>query len=995
MITNITPDILKERSFQTLIKEYLVNDNGYQESFNNGYDKNYAIDVECLFSFLEITQEKQINRLKEIYKTNFRSKVLNNLDRELRTRGSIDVLKHGIKDYGVKLDLAYFKPPTDLNPDQFILYQKNILSVTEELNYIDEKRIDLVIFLNGIPIITMELKNPLTGQTYKNAIKQYKENRKSTEQLFKFKERSIVNFAIDTDVAYMTTNLNGEKTVFLPFNKGVGDGGGNPEVEGKLKTHYIWEEILKKAVLLEIIHKFTYVQKKEETLENGDKLTKETVIFPRYHQLDVVRKILHHAKDNGSGQRYLIQHSAGSGKTNSITWLTHRLASLHDNNNNIIFNGVIVVTDRKVLDQQLQDSIYQLEHKIGLVAKIDESSSQLADEIEKGTKIIISTIQKFPYILEKVAGTQGKKYAIVIDEAHSSTSGRNIMALKEALSLEEAANIASSEEEEEVDAEDKINKELERFVDRDNVSFFAFTATPKGTTLRMFGTQGQDGKYYPFHIYSMKQAIEEGFILDVLQNYMTYKMYYNVNKKIEDDPTFDKSRATKSIVKYVSLHPHNISQKTEIIIEHFRNYTMKKIGGEAKAMLVTASRLHAVRYKLAFDEYIKRKGYHDLKTLVAFSGTVKDNNLEFKESQMNNGILESQLPQEFDKDECRVLIVANKYQTGFDQPKLHTMFVDKKLSGVKAVQTLSRLNRIYPGKEDTFVLDFVNEPDDIKAAFMPFYKVTVLNNDIEPNEIYTLERSIYDKKVINREDVILFTEIFYKDKHSKADISTMNNCVNNSVKRIEEFTKEETIEFKSLLSKFMNLYNLIIQVAPIVDSDLHRLNVYLRFLIKKIEVASTGGIDITDKVLLQYYKLEKKTEGAIYLKDGEDQGVDINVSGGGKVAEEQVDYLSNIIDKLNQRFGTNFSGSEKLAVEQISNNLKANKELEIKAKVNSYEVFKHAFEPTFLDGVIQEYDKNQEFYGKILQDEAFRSKLMDLLMLDIYATFKGNETAQI
>lgn len=992
MITSITPDILKESSFQTLIKEYLVNDNGYAESFNNSYNKDLAIDIECLFSFLEITQEKQINRLKEIYKSNFRSKVLSNLYRELRTRGSIDVLKHGIKDYGVKLDLAYFKPPTDLNPDQYLLYKQNILSVTEELNYIEQKRIDLVIFLNGIPIITMELKNAFTGQTYKNAIKQYKENRKNTEQLFKFKERSIVNFAIDTDVAYMTTKLNGEKTVFLPFNKGIGDGGGNPEVEGKLRTHYIWEEILKKDTLLEIIHKFTYVEKKEETLENGDKLIKETIIFPRYHQLDVVKKILDHAQDNGSGQRYLIQHSAGSGKTNSITWLTHRLASLHDNENNIIFNGVIVVTDRKVLDQQLQDSIYQLEHKIGLVSKIDESSSQLADEIEKGTKIIISTIQKFPYILEKLAGTQGKKYAIVIDEAHSSTSGRNIMALKEALSLEEAANLAVSEEAEEVDAEDKINQELERFVDQDNVSFFAFTATPKGTTLRMFGTQGEDGKYYPFHIYSMKQAIEEGFILDVLQNYMTYKMYYNVNKKIEDDPAFDKSKATKSIVKYVSLHPHNISQKTEIIIEHFRNYTMKKIGGEAKAMLVTASRLHAVRYKLAFDEYIKRKGYHNLKTLVAFSGTVKDNDLEFKEPQMNKGISESQLPQEFDKDECRVLIVANKYQTGFDQPKLHTMFVDKKLSGVKAVQTLSRLNRIYPGKEDTFVLDFVNEPDDIKEAFMPFYKVTVLNNDIEPNEIYTLERSIYDKKVINREDVILFTEIFYKDKHSKADISIMNNCVNNSVQRIEDFTKEETIEFKSLLRKFMNLYNLIIQVAPIVDSDLHRLNVYLRFLIKKIEVASTGGVDITDKVLLQYYKLEKKTEGTIHLNDGEDQGVDIRVSGGGKVAEEQVDYLSNIIDKLNQKFGTKFSGSEKLAVEQISNNLKANKELEMKAKVNSYDVFKHAFEPTFLDGVIQEYDKNQEFYGKILQDETFRIKLMDLLMLDIYATFKGNET---
>lgn len=991
MITSITPDSLKEKSFQGLIKEYLINENGYMESFNSGYDKNYALDVDFLFSFLETTQAKQMNKLKEIYKTNYKNKILSNLAKELKTRGSIDVLKHGFKDYGVKLELAYFKPPTDLNPDQFILYQQNLLSVTEELIYIEGKRIDLVIFLNGIPIISMELKNAFTGQTYKNAIKQYKEDRSNTEQLFRFKERTIVNFAMDTDEAYMTTKLNGPNTVFLPFNRGVGDSAGNPVVEGKLKTHYIWEEILQKDTILEIIHKFSFVEREEKT-ENGYTTVKERVIFPRYHQLDVVRKVLDHAKNNGSGQRYLIQHSAGSGKTNSITWLTHRLASLHNQDNNIIFSGVIVVTDRKVLDQQLQDSIYQLEHKIGLVAKIDENSNQLASELEKGTKIIISTIQKFPYILEKLSGTKGKNYAIVIDEAHSSTSGRSIMALKESLSLEEASELATKEEAEEVDSEDKINAELEKFADQDHISFFAFTATPKGTTLRLFGTQASDEKYYPFHVYSMRQAIQEGFILDVLKNYMTYKMFYNVNKKIEDDPSFSKSKATKSIARYVSLHPHNISQKTEIIIEHFRNFTMKKIGGEAKAMLVTSSRLHAVRYKLAFDEYLRLKGYTDLKTLVAFSGTVKDGNEEYKETQMNK-ISESQLPKEFDKDESKVLIVANKYQTGFDQPKLHTMYVDKKLSGVKAVQTLSRLNRIYPGKEDTFVLDFVNAPDDIKEAFLPFYRVTALNNDIEPNEIYVLERSIYDKQVINKDDVVIFTDIFYKAKHSNADTAAMNNCVNNSVNRMSDFTKDETIEYKNLLNKFMNLYTLIIQVAPIVDSDLHRLNIYLRFLIKKIEIESPGGVNIADKVLLQYYKLEKQTEGSILLEDGEQQGVDLVVGGGSKVAEEETDFLSNIIDKLNKKYGTNFSESEKLAVEQIRSNLKVNKDLELKAKVNSYDVFKHAFEPTFLEGVIQEYDKNQEFYGKILKDDDFRGKLMDLIMLDIYASFNDGKSA--
>lgn len=977
MITSITPEVLKERSYQTLIKEYLIAQNGYIESFNKDYDQTIAIDTNCLFSFLEATQAKQLNKLKEIYKANYRSKILSNLNKELRNRGSIDVLKYGIKDYGVKLELAYFKPPTNLNPEQYALYQKNIISVTEELIYSESKRIDLVIFLNGLPVITMELKNAFTGQTYKNAIQQYKKNRHNNEQLFRFKERTLVNFAMDTDEVYMTTKLNGDKTMFLPFNKGVGDGAGNPEIAGKLKTHYMWEDILQKDSILEILHKFVYLN------EKGN------LIFPRYHQLDVVTELIKHAKQKGPGHNYLIQHSAGSGKSNSIAWVAHRLADLHDIDNNVIFNGVIVVTDRKVLDQQLQDTIYQLEHKLGLVAKIDEDSNQLARELEKETKIIVSTIQKFPFILDQIAGTKGKKYAIIIDEAHSSTSGQNMIALKESLSLEEAANLAALEEETEIDVEDKINQELEAFANRDNVSFFAFTATPKPTTLRLFGIPEADSKYYPFHSYSMRQAIEEKFILDVLKNYMTYKMFYSVCKKIEEDPAFVKSKATKSIARYVSLHPHNISQKTEIIIEHFRNFTVKKIGGEAKAMLVTSSRKHAVRYKLAFDEYIRKKGYSDLKTLVAFSGTVHDDGEEYKETTMNDGLSETGLPQEFNKDESKILIVANKYQTGFDQPKLHTMYVDKKLSGVKAVQTLSRLNRIYPGKEDTFILDFVNDPEEIKESFLPFYKVTTLDNDIEPNEIYTTEREIYDKKVINKDDVIKFTDIFYKEKHTATDISIMNNYIDNSVERMANFTREETINFKGLISKFMNLYTLIIQIITLTDSDLHRLSIYLRYLIKKIEIESTGGVDITDKILLENYKLEKQHEGSINLDTDVNIGVQIKVSGGNSGIDEETDFLSNIIEKLNQKYGTDFSASEKLAIEQIRANLHTNKELEIKAKANNYDVFKLAFEPSFVDGVIREFDKNQEFFGRILRDDDFRTQLMNLIMPETYSSLRS------
>lgn len=989
----ITLDILKERAFQKVIKDYLIQGNGYKESFNKDYNKELAIDTNCLFSFLESTQQKGMDKLKEIYKNNYKNKVLSNITENLRTRGSIDVLKHGVKDFGVELKLAFFKPPTNLNMHQFTLYEQNIISVTEELIYNEDKRIDLVVFLNGIPIITMELKNSFTGQTYKNAIYQYKNNRSGKEQLFKFKERAIVNFAIDTDEAYMTTRLNGESTRFLPFNKGTNSGAGNPIVDGKLRTHYIWEQILTKDSLLEIVHKFIYLEKREELLDSGEIKTKETLIFPRYHQLDCVRKVLESAKKEGPGHKYLIQHSAGSGKTNSITWLSHRLASLHDENNNIIFNVVIVVTDRRVLDQQLQNSIYELEHQIGLVSKIDENASQLASELEKGTKIIISTIQKFPFILDKLSGTKDKRYAVVIDEAHSSTSGRSMGALKEALSLEEAAEIANNEEKIEVDTEDKINKELENFTDTSRVSFFGFTATPKGTTLRLFGRQAEDEKYYPFHIYSMKQAIEEGFILDVLKNYMTYKMFYSVNKQIEDDPAFDKSKATKQIVKFVSLHPHNIYQKTKIIVEHFRNHTQKKIGGEAKAMLVTSSRLHAVRYKRAFDEYIHERGYSDLKTLVAFSGTVKDVNLPYTEKEMNHGISESQLPNEFDKEESRVLIVANKYQTGFDQPKLHTIYVDKMLSGVKAVQTLSRLNRIYSGKEDTFVLDFVNDPEDILESFKPFYKATILGNDINPNDVYKDQTNIMDRQVIDIADINLFNDILYKEKHTSKDQAIMNNCVNNSVARTKDFTREELLEFRSLLNKFMSLYNLIIQVAPFIDTELHRLSVYCRFLLKKLDISDPTGVDITDKIVLEYYRIKKTSEAEdLGLSGEEGTEVGITVSGGGSVKEPESDYLSSILKNLNEKYGTEFSTSEKLASEQIEHNLKTNENLKLQAKANTLGNFKYAYEKVFMDSVINEYGKNKEFYGKILTDESYRSNFMSMMMVAVYNDLRNTDT---
>jgi type I restriction enzyme R subunit len=983
----ITPDILKEENFQSVIKDYLIKENGYLASSNYNYDKHHALDKEMLFNFLEATQEKKMDKLQEIHGPNYKQKIIFRLNKELARRSMIDVIKHGVKDYGIKLDFAYFKPPTSFNQELNKLYQENIFSVIEELNYQDSKRIDLVIFLNGLPIIVFELKNPLTGQTYKNAIKQLRTTRKANEKLFKFKQRAIVSFALDTEEAYMTTRLSGANTFFLPFNKGHNGGSGNPAVKDKVRTHYIWEELLKKDSLLEIMHKFVFIDVEEKTDEQGNLKKEEKLIFPRYHQLDAVRKLLKDVKKKGAGDRYLIQHSAGSGKTYSITWLAHRLSSLHNKSNQIIFDGVIVITDRLILDKQLQNSIYQIDHKIGMVAKIEKDSTQLADEINKGTKIIISTIQKFPYILDEVAGTEEKNYAIVIDEAHSGSTGKNMLALKESLSLEEAAELDQRAEENTKDAEDKINEELAKVQNVDSISIFAFTATPKGSTLKLFGTTNQEGKPQAFHLYSMKQAIDEEFILDVLQNYMTYKMYYKVNKKVKDDPEIKKTKGSKEIAKYVSLHPHNISQKTEIMIEHYRNVTRHKIGGEAKAMLVTSSRLHAVRYKIAFDNYIRENGYKDMKTLVAFSGKVKDGGLDYTENNMND--ISSSIRKEFDKDEYQVLIVANKFQTGFDQPKLHTMFVDKKLNGLSAVQTLSRLNRTCSGKEDTFVLDFVNDPKDIKKSFEPYYEATTLRSDIDPNEIYTLQDEIMNSMLINKKDIADYVEFFYKDEHSNNDAQRMNSLLDNSVERINELTREKKIDFRSKIQKFINLYMLVLQIAPIKDEELHKLNIYLRKLVKKIDIEQTGSVDISDKVVLEYYKLEEKHKGDIFLEGDGDYNIGMSVSGGGSQNEEK-ERLSKIIERLNERFGSEFGDDEKIAIDQIRSNLKNSQNLKTKAQANTLEDFTLACEDEFDDVVVESYSKNQEFYGRVLKDEEFRNKLMDLLLVDIYNSLRDN-----
>lgn len=985
-----TPVELTERGFEEYVEEYLL-DSGYIKGNPDDYNKEFAIDTKLLFDFLEDTQPRKMERLKEIYKDQYQFKVLSRLNRELNNRGMIDVLRHGIKDYGVYLDLAYFKPVSKLNDEIVRLYEKNRISVTRQVYYStkDEKSIDMLICVNGLPVVVLELKNPFTGQTYEDAIMQYKKDRSPNELLFQFKKRAIVFFAVDTQEVYMTTKLEGNKTFFLPFNKGCNGGKGNPDNPNGFKTAYLWEEILQKDSLMDILKKFVFIETKEKKDIDGNIYISENVIFPRYHQLDVVRKLEADVKEKGVGTNYLVQHSAGSGKTYSISWLAHRLANLHDNNDNPIFDSVIVITDRRVLDKQLQDSIYQLEHKYGVVEKIDKDSNQLADALKSGARIIISTLQKFPFIIEKVGELEKRRYAVIIDEAHSSSAGENMASLREVLSvnsLEEAAKLDAELEDKEYDPEEEILKTIKKRGKQPNISFFAFTATPKAKTLEMFGTIGDDGLPHPFHLYSMRQAIEEGFILDVLQNYVTYETYFKLAKKIEEDPAFEKAKATKALTRYVSLHPHNIAQKTEIMVEHFRNVTRHKIGGRAKAMVVTSSRLHAVRYKHAFDEYIKKKGYNDIKTLVAFSGTVRDDGVDYKESDMN-GFKESELPERFATDEYQILLVAEKYQTGFDQPLLHTMYVDKKLSGVKAVQTLSRLNRTCPGKEDTFVLDFVNKAEDIQEAFKPYYQATIVEEVTEPNLLYDIENQLHAYGVYLKDEIDRFNNIYFKskDKKTSQDRAILNYLIDKAVERFKKLEDQRKQDFSSQAAKFIRLYSFILQITPFEDVELHKLYVYLTYLLKKLPKGKGSTIHLADEVALEYYTIKKTFDGSISLtpEDGNTPVTPVRFAGT-VVKEDQTEYLSTIIERLNKRFGTNFTKADQLSVEQIKEDFAADKDLVQKAKTNTIDDFRFAYEKAFIDKVIDRMGQNQSFFTRVLDDEQFRKALMEYMLVETY-----------
>ena len=996
---------ISETAFETVIEAHLL-ENGYVVVPNDSFDRDRAIFPQTALSFIRETQPDEWTRLEASLGDRAGEQILADLCKGMDDQGALAVLRHGFKCYGRTLRIAYFKAAHGLNPELEARYAANRVGVTRQLHFSprSERSLDVTLSVNGIPVATLELKNPLTGQTVEDARRQYQRDRDPRVPIFTFKRRTLVHFAVDTESVLMTTRLAGEATHFLPFDKGCNGGAGNPpDAQGRsYRTAYLWEEVLERGSLLDLLARFLHLQSEEKRDDQGRKVKAESLIFPRYHQLQAVRLLVDMAQREGVGHNALIEHSAGSGKSNTIAWLAHRLSSLHDANNARVFDSVIVVTDRIVLDQQLQDTIYQFEHKHGVVRKVDESSRQLAEALEGGVPIVITTLQKFPFVsrqLIKMAEERGEqgtgalathRCAVLVDEAHSSQGGETATAMKEVLGGEELREQARQQ----AAAEGLVGEHMEALFlsmakrgRQANLSFFAFTATPKHKTLKVFGRDGE-----PTHRYTMRQAIEEGFILNVLKNYVSYRRYYKIIKARNDDPHVQRKKAASALARFVQLHPHNIAQKTEVMVEHFQAFTRHKIRGRAKAMVVTGSRLEAVCYKQSFDRYIQEKGYA-IKSLVAFSGVVEDDKVpgvSYTEVEMNQGIRETELPERFATGEYQVLLVAEKYQTGFDQPLLHTLYVDKRLAGIQAVQTLSRLNRTHPHKEDTFVLDFVNDRDEVGEAFKTYYEGAELGDEVEPARMYAIKEELDASGIYLAEEVERFCAIYFKplQRQSRQDHQAMNVALDPAVSRFAALHKEKEEEaelWRGKVQALRNLYGFLSQVVPYQDSDLERLYTYLRHLSAKLPRRRSGpAYHFDDDVRLAYYRLQKISEGSIPLAEGEARPLDGPTEAGSGLAREQEAPLSQLIDLINDRFGTDFNDADQLFFDQIVETAVADATLRETATVNSEERFGLTFKNLIDNLFTERMDQNEEIFIRYMNDGTFREVVRKWMGAETY-----------
>ena len=967
----------KEQAFESSV-ELMLADVGWVSVKPDEWDVNRALFPARVIAFLRSTQPKLWEQAEASQGAELEPRLLERLCKELDLKGTLEVLRHGFKFVGKTFRLAFFKPAHGLNPDALALFGANELTVTRQARCHPGKNdtVDLLFALNGVPVATCELKNPMTGQTWRHAISQYKSDREPGAPLFRFGKRALVHFAADPDEVHMTTRLAKGETRFLPFNRGshpgeVRCGAGNPAHPSRPRTGYFWGEVLERDRFLEIVGSFMFTERREEKVVDakGTRTVKrETLIFPRYHQLDSVSLMVETARAEGAGSNYLVQHSAGSGKTNSISWLSHRLSSLHTAADDKVFDCVVVITDRRVLDAQLQDAIRQIEHTEGVVQAIDEDSRQLAKALTDDTKIVITTLQKFPFVmggLMRIAGADSadgptedqsaqvtgwaqqlasRRYAIIVDEAHSSQTGDTAHQMKALLG---AGALAGGEDPQ--DWQDGLNAIVESRGPQENLSFFAFTATPKGKTIELFGRPGPDGKPVPFHTYSMRQAIDEGFILDVLGNYTDYDTYFSLVSTAEEDPEFPKRRTATKLSKFVDLHEHNLSQKTEIIVEHFRNQVMHCMHGKAKAMVVASSRLHAVRYMNHFTSYITEHGYDDVRPLVAFSGTVVDpeDGSEYTEPRMNIDVVsakpisESALAGRFDSPDYQILLVAEKYQTGFDQPLLQAMYVDKPLSGVHAVQTLSRLNRTAAGKQPPFVLDFVNSPTDIAAAFAPYYDVAELREQSDPYQLDSLAHELDQANVYLQSEVDAFASVFYLPAHKQRtdDHARLEAALQPARNRFADLDEDPQEAFRDRLTAYVRLYTFLSQIIPYADCDLERLYAYGRMLLPRLHTpAGTEPVHLGGDVELEYYRIQKVSSGAISL-DNDDATVTSPTAVGTGKAEEDNEPLSQIIERLNQLFGTNFGESDRLFLESVQNDAMQENDMIVTAQANDFDKF--------------------------------------------------------
>ena len=961
---------------------------GYLKRRAEDYDRGLCLIPADVVDFLLATQPKEWEKLRQHYGADVKPRFLGRLSREIARRGALDVLRNGVKDSGCKFRMAYFRPSSGLNEELQRLHAANLFAVVRQLHFSErnEQSLDLALFLNGVPIFTAELKNPLNGQDVEDAIRQYRHDRDPREPLFAA-GRCLAHFAVDPELVFVTTRLAGPGTRFLPFNRGRFGGAGNPPVPPTRRgfpTDYLWERIWARDSVLDLIRQFIHEVEDEDG--RGRKTGGRFLIFPRYQQLDCVRRLVRHARAHGAGERYLIQHSAGSGKSFTIAWLAHQLSVLHDGDDRRVFDSVVVVTDRRVLDRQLQSTIRQFEQTLGVVENIDHTSRQLREALEAGRTIIVTTLQKFPVIAGEIGRLPGQRFAVIVDEAHSSQSGENTKGLKAVLaagSLEEAEEEEAGAPTPEEEIDDRVMEEIRLRGRLPNLSTFAFTATPKPKTLELFGRKRPDGKFEPFHRYSMRQAIQEGFILDVLTHYSTYKAYWRLLKKIEDDPRYDKRKAEYLLKSFVDLHPHAIGEKIAVCVDHFAEQSASAIGGRAKAMLVTRSRLHAVRAKLALDRYLAEKG-HPWKALVAFSGTVSDGGQSYTESGMNSAgrehvIGERQTAAEFDKPEYRFLVVANKFQTGFDQPLLHTMYVDKKLGGVNAVQTLSRLNRTHPGKKGAMVLDFANESDEIRTAFEPYYETTLLSEETDPNLLYEVQGRLLDFGVFAAGDVAAFARAYYDPKATQ---DTLYAALEPARQRFGELPPDEGADFRAQLSDYVRLYAFLSQVLTFADVDLEKLYVFARRL-RNLLPADPEELprEVQQNIDMESFRIQRTSRGRIEL-ERRSPALDPAGSKPRGAAESETEALSRIIQALNERFGLNLGPEHRVTLEQIRSALDEDAGLDASARVNTRENVRLTFDPKVDDRIQEIVETNFDLYKRITDDPDFGRALKNFLFDD-------------